>query len=519
MKKHIFILFAITIIFPACSKFLNVKPAGKLIPEMGDVTSYANLLNSDYTLTGGFSGIPFQNISGCRLNYLTDDIEISNNQSNYFWISSFPNIDSYFAYIFKTPYYNPNTEDLYVWGMDFYRSIEYLNVCIDGVNSVRTEKEEQLANETIAQAKVARAYLFFNLNLIYGPVYDPKGTNNSRTIPMRTQSDVMAPMEDLSTTEEVLSQVLKDLHSSLRVTPEVVSSPAKFGKVATLAFLAHYHLFTQKFDSVALYANQALNLAATQNGGIENLFYDYNKFTWADASVISDPNKKNASTINTSQGSVPLTATYNREMLLYRTCASPPVASYAYPSAAFLNLFNASYDLRREFFFFEYNGFKIVQSGVTYDDGRKILNYQTKMARTSGFSYPELLLIRAEGRARTNDLAGAIADLNLLRKFRMKPGFTPFSSTSQDAVIEEVLNERRRELPVGSPKRFLDLKRLVLDKGKPWAKESITHIINGTSYSANVNSDYFRIPIQNDIILKNPHWGLEIETRPWSSQK
>lgn len=516
MKKHIYIIFfTITVLFTACTKFLDVKPAGKLIPERGDVASFANLLNHDYTLYGGFTN----QYGGCRLNYLTDDIEMSNNQSNYFWISSFPYIDCYFAHIFKTPYENPNNVDSYVWFQDFYRPIEYLNACIDGINSVRAENEKQLANETIAQAKVARAYLFFNLGLIYGPVYDPKGTNNFRTIPMRTQSDVMAPMEDLSTNGEIFSQVLKDIHVSLPVIPEVVGSPSKFGKVATLAFLAHYHLFTQKYDSVALYANQALSLAAVQNGGIDNLFYDYNKITWADAGVATDPNKKNASTLNTSQGSVPLTANYHREMLLYRRCSTPPGASYAYPASGFLNLFNAAQDLRREFFFFEYTGYRTIQSGVTYDDGRKVLNYQTKMARTSGFSYPELLLLRAEGRARTNDLAGAVSDLNLLRKFRMKPGFTPFSSSIQDAVIEEVLNERRRELPVGSQKRFLDLKRLVLEKGKPWAKESITHIVNGTPYTANVNSDYFRMPIQNDVILWNPHWGLETEKRPWSSSK
>ncbi len=206
-------------------------------------------------------------------------------------------------------------------------------------------------------------------------------------------------------------------------------------------------------------------------------------------------------------------------MLLYRKCSTPPGASYAYPSQSFLNLFTLAQDLRREYFFFEYNGYKIIQSGVTYDDGKRVLNYQTKMARTSGFSYPELLLIRAEGRARTNDLTGAIADINLLRKYRMKPGFTPFSSANKDEVIQEVLNERRRELPVGSQKRFLDLKRFVLESGKPWSKESITHVVNGTTYTANVNSDYFRMPIQNDVILKNPQWGIEIETRTWSNSK
>jgi len=516
MKNQILlIILSASIIFTGCTKFLDVKPAGKLIPEMGDVASFEKLLNNDVTLTGGYSN----NNGGCRLNYLTDDIEMSNNQANYFWVSSFPNLDSYFAYVYKTPYYNPSDPDLYTWWMDYYRAIEYFNVCIDGVNSVRTESEDQLAKETIAQAKVARAYLFFNLALIYGPVYNPNGTNDFRTIPMRTQSDVMAPMEDLSTNGEIFTQVLKDIHSSLKVIPELVASPARFGKVATLAFLSHYHLFTQKYDSVALYANQALTIAAAQRGGIDNLFYDYNKFTWADAGVATDPNKKNASTINTSQGSDPLTANYHREMLLYRKCSTPPGSSYAYPSQSFINLFTAGHDLRRDYFFFEYNGYKTIQSGVTYDDGRRIINYQNKMARTSGFSYPELLLLRAEGRARTNDLAGAISDINLLRRYRMKPGFTLFSSANKDEVIQEVLNERRRELPVGSQKRFFDLKRFVLETGKPWSIQSITHTVNGTPYTAQVNSEYFRMPIQNDVILKNPHWGLEIETRPWSSQK
>ncbi len=82
MKRLInIILFIFPIIITGCSKFLDVKPAGKLIPETGDVASYEKLLNNDYTLTGGFSN----NNNGCRLNYLTDDVEMSNNQANYFW--------------------------------------------------------------------------------------------------------------------------------------------------------------------------------------------------------------------------------------------------------------------------------------------------------------------------------------------------------------------------------------------------------------------------------------------------
>lgn len=517
MKKYIYtITFLILLLTTtSCDSFLDVKPAGRLIPEKGDVASFEKLLNHEYTTRGGFSN----NNNGCLLNYLTDDLMISDNQGEYFWTSSFPNLESYYGHIFKIPYFNPKDPDYYTWWMDFYRPIEYFNVCIDGVKDVMTPNEEQLANETIAQAKVARAYLFFNLGLIYGPVYNPKGTNNTKTIPMRTQSNVLAPMEDLATSDQVFAQVLKDVHASLKHMPEYVGSPSRFGKSATYAFLSHYHLFTQNFDSVAYYADKALTLAASQKGGIENLFYDYNKFSWADATVATDPDRRASSQVNTPQGSTPLTATYHNEILLFRKCANASGGSFNYPSTEFIALFDENQDLRREYLFFEHDGYKTKQGEVMYDDGRRIINFQTKRRTTSGYTYPELLLMRAEGRARSNDLAGAVADLNLLWKFRLKPGFTPFAASSQDEVINEVLNERRRELSVGSTKRFLDLKRLVLDIGKPWCKETITHTLNGKQYSAKVDSEYFIMPIQNDVILKNPQWGVDIETRPWSTQK
>ncbi len=79
---------------------------------------------------------------------------------------------------------------------------------------------------------------------------------------------------------------------------------------------------------------------------------------------------------------------------------------------------------------------------------------------TEGFSWPEVLLMRAEAYARMNELGLAIADLNTLRQYRFKTGTPPLTAGTQDEVIKWVLEERRRELPIGGYKRFLDLKRL-----------------------------------------------------------
>jgi hypothetical protein len=135
---------------------------------------------------------------------------------------------------------------------------------------------------------------------------------------------------------------------------------------------------------------------------------------------------------------------------------------------------------------------------------------------TNGYSFPEILLMRAEGRARSGNFSGALADLNLLRKNRHITG-TPDLNLTGDALIEEITKERRRELPSGSPKRWHDLKRYTLDAGKPWSKTSITHTLRGQTYTANIDSEHFVRPISNEILRFNPQWGRAEETRPWGT--
>jgi starch-binding outer membrane protein, SusD/RagB family len=73
----------------------------------------------------------------------------------------------------------------------------------------------------------------------------------------------------------------------------------------------------------------------------------------------------------------------------------------------------------------------------------------------------ELLLIRAEARARTGDLTGAVADLNAIR---IEAGLSDYEGAmTQDAVLDEVLRQRRYEL-YGEGHRWIDGRRFdVLD--------------------------------------------------------
>lgn len=515
IMKRIILYISLAVLLTSCASFLDVKPAGKLIPEKGDISSFDKLLNNANTI----SYIYYNNNGTSALNYLTDDLEMTDIQAQYAWYNGHPNIDCYFAYTFKKPYGNPNTQDYY-WNWGFYRAAQYFNACIDGVNDVRTTDTDEEARETIAQATVARAWGYFTAALGYGPVYKPKGDNSAKVIPYRTQSDVLSPMEDLSTLQGVYDRVLSDVHSVLADIPEYASSNTRFGKVQTYAFLAYYHLFTAQYDSVAYYADKALTMAANQKGGMENLFFDMNKFSWAQAvAATTNRDLRYSSSINTTQGADPVSASYNREMCLYRECGSGGSYS-AYPSTEFKSLLDTETDLRCEYYYFEYDGYNTVVGADKFDDGRQVQNYMaSKIAVSSGFSYPEVLLMRAEGRARTGNVSGALADLNYLRKFRHKTGTPDLTISGADNVMTEIANERRRELPMGSHKRFADLKRYTNDAGKPWAKTAISHTVQGKTYTQNVDSDYYVLPIRNAVLEWNTQWGIPLDETVWSNTK
>jgi hypothetical protein len=71
----------------------------------------------------------------------------------------------------------------------------------------------------------------------------------------------------------------------------------------------------------------------------------------------------------------------------------------------------------------------------------------------------ELILIRAEARARTGDLAGAVADLDVIRNEAGLPNYS--GAMTADAVLAEVLRQRRYEL-YAEGHRWVDVRRFGL---------------------------------------------------------
>ncbi|WP_316817635.1 RagB/SusD family nutrient uptake outer membrane protein [Pedobacter nyackensis] len=92
--------------------------------------------------------------------------------------------------------------------------------------------------------------------------------------------------------------------------------------------------------------------------------------------------------------------------------------------------------------------------------------FPLKMRRSIGFftsvgpSVSDLYLMRAECRARANNLAGAVADVQLLREKRSGNPNVPGSvANNQEALVRYILDERIREFAF-TGLRWLDMRRL-----------------------------------------------------------
>ncbi|WP_109699260.1 RagB/SusD family nutrient uptake outer membrane protein [Chitinophaga deserti] len=503
-QKYI-LFFSAVMLMSSCKEYLDVKPKGKLIPS--SVADYDHLLDNTSTVELNF----LDGNKGSVLAHIGDNLEVTEGQGKVGYIlSSHPNVERYYGYTYRQPYKNPNLDDQF-WSagsQGMYPQVSYFNNVIEGIRGIgqKTQEEEALARTTTAQALVARAWCYLNANMIYGPVFKPGAANAARTIPYVVDVDINKPIPDLSTSAEVAARVLRELHEALPNLPVRSSWPSRANKATGHAMLAYYHLFTQKYDSVVHYAN----LAWTAAGNPANVIYDYNKFR------LADPARPLTSLILTPQDN--LTNVVNsREILFYRATERDAGvgASLSYPSAEMIALFDKTTDLRYSFFYLNAPGYKTTQGGG-FDDGMRISHYRfRKMKLTDGFSWPEILLMRAEGYARMNKLDLAIADLNTLRQYRHKTGTPELTVGTQDQVIQQVLEERRRELPIGGFKRFLDLKRFTLENGKPWSKAQIVHKVGGQTYTGTIDSKDFIIPISNVVLKFNPNWGIPLETRPY----
>ena len=461
MKLKYSVLILVLVLISSCNKeeWLDIQPKGEVIPTT--VKDYRLLLDQVY----GIGISPGFGDTYANTDYMSDDFTINDNTSNQFGAQVIR------AYTWDNDLYLANEEDS-DWAT-LYGQIYPANIIIEEIMSATNGSESEKL-EILAEAKIQRAFSYFALVNMYGLHYNEDAASNPG-VPMRLDSELSGADLSRKSVQEVYNLIIEDVESSIPNLPDVPETnnhKHRPSKVNAYAFLARIYLYMADYE-------KALD-AANSSYAIYNTINNYNDYGfYFDVLYLDQPQ--------------------NDKQLLWSK-GSPNTYSLLVASDELFSMYTED-DLRKTMFSPISFLFGIQEEGNAFGSPF-FTNY-----RGSGFTVPEVLLIRAECNARLNNLDLALADVNLIRENRFKTGtYTPLISTDKAEVLDIVKNERRMEL-VGSGLRFFDLKRYnEFDN----ANITLSRDLNGETYSLQANGKNWALPIAKKYINATPAIGDNI---------
>jgi len=318
---------------------------------------------------------------------------------------------------------------------EWYAIIYRANSVIDGLQQY-SGTTDLVKRQLTAEAKVIRAYCYFNLVNAFGGV------------PLVLTTDVgVSALLPKETAANVYVQIVKDLTEAKAVLPVdySASSNTRLGvnKFVAAALLAKTSLFTGDFNAAESNASEVIA------SSLYTLIPSANIATgvWT---------KNNAESIWQMSSPLAVTNQYTVEAGTFLPFTGTDPQFEIRP--AFLSLFSAT-DLRRQRWMTNYN----VAGAV------KVLPYKYKyttnaLAVAAGVAesqtvlrLSEQYLIRAEARTRMGtNLSGALSDLNTIRA-RAQTALS--NTTQQAALLGEIILESRKEFFCEQGHRWYNLKR------------------------------------------------------------
>jgi hypothetical protein len=339
-----------------------------------------------------------------------------------------------------------------------YEQVLNANVVLESLKNVaRTADNWQKWNTVRGSALFIRAYAFYNLAQVFALPYNSTTANTELGIPLKLTPNVDEKVQR-STLEQTYTQILNDLQEAKTLLPDTLSNlRIRPNKPAAFAQLARVYLSMRQYDKAGANADSSLRLY--------NTLIDY----------------------NTRDGSPrPFDRVNAETMYQSRFVETNILKGISGSGLVDTNLYNsyATNDLRRSIFFYTNSAGKITFKG----------SYTGLIWAFTGLATDETYLIRAECKARANDVTGAMNDLNTLLLQRWKTGtFVQFTAATRQEALDTILIQRRKELPCRGL-RWTDIRRLNLET--PGIKP--VRYINNKPYELPVNSPKYALPIPPD---------------------
>jgi hypothetical protein len=367
----------------------------------------------------------------------------------------------------------------YVWAKDIfegknrirdwssgYSGIFYCNNVLEVLTKIPETPATSLQYRTVkGWALFMRAYLLYDLVRNFSAAYDANTASAELGIPLplKPEIDVLVQRASLKQTYD---QILSDLQQAARLLdlPRPANSNRP-GKAAAYALFARIYLSMRSYGEAELYADSTL--------AISSKLIDYNTIS----KTATSPFLLNNDESIFSTGGI---------FEDYGITAPSGSNTEITVNPELLQLYHKN-DLRLTTFF----RLNSTTGNLYFRRG-----YYLQSTPYTGLATDELYLIKAECLVRRNQVAESLGWLNALLVKRFPPGnYTAIQGLSQDAALQTILLERRKEL-VWRSLRWTDLKRL----NKEGANITLSRSINGQQYTLPPNDPRYIFPIPDDEI-------------------
>lgn len=341
---------------------------------------------------------------------------------------------------------------------DSYARIMGVNAVLDGIDDAMGDREER--DQVKAEALALRGYYYFMLVNLYGqPYYYDK---TSLGVPIKLTADIEENGMRRNTVEEVYEQIIADLREASALFEQYPKRRGNYriNMPSANILLSRTYLHMEQWDSVIVAATKAID----NSEGLT----DYTQVT-------------------TTPFFMPLYENSEVEWIYGITSQ----ISYFGPSASLLALYDPA-DCRPGLWFDLYNNaLPLLKKDYDWISG--------SFTPTNTLRISEAYLNRAEAYVQTGRIAEALADLNELKRHRIT-NYSEETITDQAALLQEIRNERRRELCFDEL-RWFDLRRY----GMP----SITHRYRYRTsdpwmvYTLREEDPMYTLPIPNEALQNN----------------
>ncbi|PZU90954.1 MAG: RagB/SusD family nutrient uptake outer membrane protein [Chryseobacterium sp.] len=253
--KKIFLTISIFSLIVSCSDdFVDIKPEGVIIADdffktADDANRATNAIYS-FLRSWENTGFPAQYVFGVT----GDDVEKGSNPGDASFINAYDNFS-----------YTISDDGVHGYWTGQWQAVQRANQVITNVPKI--DMDVTLRNRLVAEAKMLRAYFYFNLVRIYGgvPIFDGLQTNY---------------IQPRNTVSEVYAFIVKDLTEASEVLPQTypASDLGRVTKGGALGLLSKVYLYMKDYQKAYDTSNLVIGMGYSLDPDFNHLFRPAGEF-------------------------------------------------------------------------------------------------------------------------------------------------------------------------------------------------------------------------------------------------